>query len=109
MTQHRNDLNFDSPKWSLAKAVAEIRSKEGLTQEKFCKKLGISRSYLAALEGGHRQPSVSLVRNLLHTFKIRKAWFDQGVGEMKSEEEPNFIKKYFPTRESRAVLTHNAR
>lgn len=105
MNQKREMIKRSEDEWTTGKAIKKAREREGFTQDEFSNKLGISRSYLAALEGNVKVPSKLVVKNLLHTFDIREDWFNSGRGEMNSEEERGLFKKYFPTPESRAVIT----
>ena len=43
----------------IGKRVAKIRRAAGLTQEALAKRIGISREYVARIEGGHHEPSLT--------------------------------------------------
>jgi transcriptional regulator with XRE-family HTH domain len=48
-----------------------LRAKCGLSQEALAKKAGISREYLARLEAGQHDPSLSTLTSLAKALKVK--------------------------------------
>ncbi|AER67163.1 helix-turn-helix domain protein [Thermovirga lienii DSM 17291] len=55
---------------SLGLRIKTIRKAKGLTQQKLAEMVGVSRTYIQALEGNKRTPSMKLLRNLAHTLDV---------------------------------------
>jgi len=53
--------------------LKKIREAQGLTQQEFAKKAGISRAYLARLEIGRHDPHLSRLRKLAKALKVSVA------------------------------------
>jgi transcriptional regulator with XRE-family HTH domain len=51
--------------------IRELRTEQGLSQEALAKKAGLSREYLARLETGKHDPSVSTVERLAKALKVK--------------------------------------
>ena len=51
--------------------IQQLREKRGMTQEALAKKAGISRGYLARLETGRHDPSLSMLRTLAKALKVK--------------------------------------
>jgi transcriptional regulator with XRE-family HTH domain len=51
--------------------LKQIRAKEGLSQADLAKKAGISREYIARLETGHHDPSLSTLEKLAKALKVK--------------------------------------
>lgn len=64
------------------KRIAEIRKANGLTQEKFGQKMGISKNYVNLIENEKKQPGDRLVSDICREFKINEKWLRTGEGEM---------------------------
>lgn len=71
--------------------IKEVRLKEGLSQEKFAIKLGVSRSVIANIEYNKVEAKEYLVNLVVSTFNVSKDWLLNGTGKMyeatKSERE----------------------
>jgi transcriptional regulator with XRE-family HTH domain len=71
MSQKSGD-SPDAPTWTissgedLGRAIAEIRRRQGLTQEAFAAEVGLQRAYLAQIESGR---SVRLLEHLLRVLR----------------------------------------
>ena len=62
--------------------LKEIRLKKGLSQDEFSKKLGISRSHVAGLEGGRKTLTERLLNDISREYNVNKQWLISGDGEM---------------------------
>jgi len=90
----------------LKKAMSErfiiLRSKMGLTQEEFSKKLGILRFIISDIENQRQLPTIPIIINLMNTFNISPLWLLKGEGEIyiKGKETElsklDHFKKAFP-------------
>ncbi|MDI3462138.1 MAG: hypothetical protein OJF50_000959 [Nitrospira sp.] len=60
-------------KKKLAIRIRQLREKEGLTQSMLAKRSGVSHGYLARLEIGMHDPSLSTLVKLAKTLKVRVA------------------------------------
>lgn len=69
----------------LAARVRQLRGEKSLSQQDFADAMGVSRSYLASIETGRKDPSFSFVSSLLETFDVEPNWFF-GVGAAASGE-----------------------
>jgi transcriptional regulator with XRE-family HTH domain len=65
--------------------ILQVRKFFKLTQEVFSKKIGISRSYLANIEGGAKKPSIEGLVGIVSNFKINPLWLMVGMGKMLNE------------------------
>lgn len=64
------------------KRIALFRKSKGLTQEELASRLGASRSYLAGIESGKKEPSRNLLMLLIETTDISPDWLLTGQGVM---------------------------
>jgi len=53
--------------------IQRLREKRGLTQEALAKKTGLSRGYLARLESGRHDPSLSTLEKIAKALGV-KTW-----------------------------------
>lgn len=65
--------------------IAEIRKRNGLTQDEFAKQLGLSRNYIWMIENGQRVPPDRTISDICRVFSVREEWIRNGEGNM---EEP---------------------
>lgn len=65
--------------------IAQVRRDEGLTQEEFASRIGLSRNFVWMLEKGDRTPSDRTVSDICREFNINETWLRTGVGEMRGE------------------------
>lgn len=52
----------------IGKTIKNIRIEEGLTQQKFANKVGISRTYLSDVENNRYNPSVEMLQKIAKAF-----------------------------------------
>ena len=53
------------------KRLAEIRNRQGMTQEKFSFALKVDRTYVSYIERGERNPSLYLLWRMARVLKVR--------------------------------------
>lgn len=69
--------------------IKEIRLAQGLTQEQFADKLGLSRNFITQLENGTKQPSERTLSDICRIYSINEKWLRSGEGEMRLELTKN--------------------
>ena len=62
--------------------ISLIRSKEGLSQDAFGKRIGVTGAAISRIESGDREPSEPVVRAICHEFNVSYDWLTEGVGPM---------------------------
>ena len=62
--------------------VKEIRKYVGLTQEKFAKSIGVSRSNVTNVELGKIQLTDRLIKTICSVYNVDENWLRTGEGEM---------------------------
>ncbi len=72
--------------------IKMIRKDNGLSQQKFADKLGISRGNIAAYEVGKNLPSDAVISLICTKFDINEDWLRTGNGEMKKDVDINWGK-----------------
>lgn len=65
--------------------VRLLRSNKNLSQQEFADQMEVSRSYLASIETGRKEPSFSFVSSLIGAFGVEPNWFF-GVGSSDPDE-----------------------
>ena len=65
--------------------IAKVRKVEGLTQEEFASRIGLSRNFVWMLEKGDRIPSDRTISDICREFQINESWLRTGIGDMKAE------------------------
>ena len=60
----------------ISEKLRAIRKAEGLTQKKFCELSGLALSSLKIYEGGHKEPGLQIVKQVVNTplFKKYTLW-----------------------------------
>jgi transcriptional regulator with XRE-family HTH domain len=64
----------------IGKQIKWFRKKKGLTQVSLAQKAGISRSYLADVEGDRYNPSVETLKSIAQSLGIPAGWLIDGQG-----------------------------
>ncbi len=67
---------------TIVSSLAQVRRKQGVTQEELAIAVGVSRQTIIAIEKGNYTPSVALALKLSHKFNIL-------VEQLFSVEEPD--------------------
>ena len=62
--------------------IRELRNELGLTQEEFCKKIGITRSNLAGYETNRINPSNGVILSICREYNVNEDWLRHGSGKM---------------------------
>jgi transcriptional regulator with XRE-family HTH domain len=60
-----------APKERMASRLKAIRERRGLTQEQLAEKSGVSRTYLARLETGRQDPTLSTLEKLAKALGVK--------------------------------------
>ena len=55
----------------MAKRLRELRAKRGLTQRTLADRSGVSREYIARIELGHHDPTVSTLEKLAKALGVK--------------------------------------
>ena len=73
----------------LAARIKELRTEKKLSQQSFAEMMGVSRSYLANIETGAKEPSFAFASSLMETFGVEPNWFFHGHETAKTD--PSFV------------------
>ena len=71
--------------------ISLIRSKEGLSQEAFGKRIGVTGAAISRIESGDREPSEPVVRAICREFGVSYDWLTEGIGPMYVPQSDNDI------------------
>lgn len=69
--------------------IKQIRTSEGMSQQKFADRLKIARGNIAAYEVGKNAPSDAVIALICKEFSINEEWLRTGQGEMKRQRTRN--------------------
>ena len=69
--------------------VKKYRSKRGITRQVLANKSGISLRYLAQLESGKANPTISIITNMFNNYKGPNKRFLKTAAEKKAEKKEN--------------------
>ena len=59
-----------SPLKKLTMTVRRLRKRRGMSQQKLAQRAGLSREYVARLEIGHHNPSLSTLQKLARALRV---------------------------------------
>lgn len=62
--------------------IIQVRKNNGLTQEAFGARIGLSRNFIWMIERGDRLPSDRTISDICREFNVSEAWLRTGEGEM---------------------------
>ena len=62
--------------------IFDLRKAQGLTQEKFAERLGLTRNFIWMVERGDRVPSDRTIVDICREFNVREEWLRNGTGDM---------------------------
>lgn len=65
--------------------IIKIRESEGLSQEKFAEKLGLSRNFINQVENGKKNISDRTISDICRKFGINEHWLRTGEGNPHSD------------------------
>lgn len=69
--------------------IIKIREREGLNQEKFAERLGLSRNFINQVENGKKKFSDRTLSDICREFNVNEAWLKTGEGEPYIEIDPD--------------------
>lgn len=61
--------------------IAEFRNKKKISQETLAEKSGIHRTYLSEVEGGKRNPTISVLNKIILALEVSMSEFFERVEE----------------------------
>ena len=64
--------------------IKEVRKENGMTQESFGTRIGITQNAIARIENGNRTPSGPVIKAICREFHISQNWLEDGI-------EPKYI------------------
>lgn len=62
--------------------IIQVRKNNGLTQEAFGARIGLSRNFIWMIERGDRLPSDRTISDICREFNVSETWLRTGEGEM---------------------------
>lgn len=84
---------------SVGLRIKQLREANSLTQSEFSSLLGTTRSMIASIETGHREPKELLIRSIAQHFSVREKWLRFGelpIRENLAEAvEQTIVQNYF--------------
>jgi transcriptional regulator with XRE-family HTH domain len=74
----------------LNKRIAHVRRENGLNQQEFADRIGLTKNFVSLIETGGRNPSDRTISDICRIFDIQEDWLRYGLEPMRaarSEEE----------------------
>lgn len=71
----------------MIRRILKIREAEGLSQEKFAEKLGLSRNFINQVENGKKNISDRTISDICREFNVNEHWLRTGEGEPHAESD----------------------
>lgn len=62
--------------------IRKVRTEHGLNQDKFAKKLGLTKNYISLIETGGREPGGRTISDICRIFNVNEDWLRTGNGKM---------------------------
>lgn len=62
--------------------IEKLRNTLNLSQDKFGKILGVTRTAVCAWENGRRNVSEKIIISICREFNVNRAWLVEGIGDM---------------------------
>lgn len=72
--------------------IKELRKTLGYTQSEFAQKLEVATSAISAWECGRQEIPPSRIFQICQTFHVRRAWLENGVGDIFGTSTPRLTK-----------------
>lgn len=69
--------------------IKELRKANGLSQEAFAARIGITKSSVSLIESGKNNPSEQTVLLICERFGVRREWLENGEEPRYSEQMPS--------------------
>ena len=66
--------------------VKEIRNKNGLTLEKFGKRLGVAKTTISRIENGVNGLTDQMCKSICREFRVNEEWLKTGEGKMEASD-----------------------
>lgn len=63
--------------------IKQLRKEQGLTQDEFAARIGITKSSVSLLESGKNSPSTQTLQLICQQFGVRRDWLTDGTGPMR--------------------------
>lgn len=73
--------------------LKELRTKLGLSQEKFGERLGVTKSSISKSEKNERGITEQTIKLICREFNVDYLWLTEGLGEMFSSSDFDFMEK----------------
>lgn len=70
----------------MIKRIIQLRENEGLSQEKFAQRIGLSRNFINQVENGKKNLSDRTISDICREFCINEDWLRYGTEPMKISE-----------------------
>lgn len=74
----------------MIKRIIQIREQEGLSQEKFAQRLGLSRNFINQVENEKKNLSDRTISDICREFGINEDWLRNGTEPMYKERDGSF-------------------
>lgn len=78
---------------NLGESLRQVRVKKGFNQKSFCKKIGVSQSYLSLVERNKKTPSVEILKKISKGVGMPVAilwWFTFEENDVETEKVEKF-------------------
>ena len=69
--------------------IIKLREEEGLSQEKFAEKIGLSRNFINQVENGKKNFSDRTISDICEKFNIDENWLRTGEGNKEAPINPD--------------------
>ena len=69
--------------------IIKLREEEGLSQEKFAEKIGLSRNFINQVENGKKKFSDRTISDICEKFNIDENWLRTGEGNKEAPINPD--------------------
>ena len=73
-------------KGAINKRIGEVRKSLGMRQDEFAKAIKVSRSYIGAIETGHRMINDRIIELICINCSVNEKWLRKGTGKMFKEK-----------------------
>lgn len=104
--------------------ILQVRERNGLNQEEFAKRLGLTKSAISGYETGRRSPTEPVIKAICREFFIDEIWLRTGEGAMEQGDpadifnyidheyhctnfESAFIRSYFSLNDEERISLSN--
>lgn len=67
---------------TLGERIKKVRKDKDLTQQEFCKQIGLKRNSISLVESGKRNISDQAIKSICREFHVNEEWLRTGNGDM---------------------------